>query len=64
MSEERLPGLVYLTPVNPAFNDDLHALLNVLRDKCPVHRDDDQQHSVAGAPFYPVRRRRLTFARN
>jgi cytochrome P450 len=40
MSEERLPGLVELTPVNPAFNDDPHALLNVLREKCPVHRDE------------------------
>jgi len=40
MSDEKLPGLVELTPVNPAFNDDPHALLNALREKCPVHRDD------------------------
>ncbi|MGN6515425.1 MAG: cytochrome P450 [Rhizomicrobium sp.] len=40
MSDETLPGLVDLTPVNPAFNDDPHALLNVLRDKCPVRRDE------------------------
>src|SRR5690348_18332538 len=40
MSEERLPGLVDLTPVNPAFNDDPHALLGPLRAKCPVRRDE------------------------
>ncbi|HSM94478.1 MAG TPA: hypothetical protein VLT91_00440, partial [Rhizomicrobium sp.] len=40
MSEEALPGLVDLTPVNPAFNDNPHALLNVLREKCPVRRDE------------------------
>ncbi len=39
MAEEQLPGLVDLTPVNPAFNDDPHKPLKTLRDKCPVYRD-------------------------
>jgi cytochrome P450 len=39
MADEQLPGLVDLTPVNPAFNDDPHKPLKTLREKCPVHRD-------------------------
>lgn len=39
MSETRLPGILELTPLNPAFNDDPHALLAPLREQCPVHRD-------------------------
>ena len=39
MAEERLPGILELTPGNPAFNENPHALLDTLREKCPVHRD-------------------------
>ncbi|HWA30170.1 MAG TPA: cytochrome P450 [Rhizomicrobium sp.] len=39
MAEEKLPGILDLTPVNPAFNENPHALLDTLREKCPVHRD-------------------------
>jgi cytochrome P450 len=39
MTEEKLPGILELTPVNPAFNQNPHALLDKLRDACPVHRD-------------------------
>ncbi|HEX2591826.1 MAG TPA: cytochrome P450 [Rhizomicrobium sp.] len=38
MSDD-LPGVLALTPLNPAFNDNPHALLDPLREKCPVHRD-------------------------
>ncbi|MGH6873238.1 MAG: cytochrome P450 [Rhizomicrobium sp.] len=34
-----LPNVMDLTPFNPAFNDDPHALLDRLRSECPVHRD-------------------------
>jgi cytochrome P450 len=40
MSEQKnLPSLLELTPLNPAFNGDPHALLDPLREQCPVHRD-------------------------
>ncbi len=35
-----LPGIFELTPMNPAFNDDPHKLLDRLRGECPVHRDE------------------------
>ncbi len=35
-----LPGVFQLTPMNPAFNDDPHVLLDRLRSECPVHRDE------------------------
>jgi cytochrome P450 len=41
VDKEYLPGLLALTPLNPAFNDNPHALLDPLRSKCPVHRDTD-----------------------
>src|SRR5690348_15394610 len=41
MSEPRMPGILELTPLNPAFNDNPHALLDPLRTQCPVHRDKD-----------------------
>ncbi|MBV9062186.1 MAG: cytochrome P450 [Alphaproteobacteria bacterium] len=44
MSESPLPGLFDLTPLNPAFSDNPHAMLDRLRRECPVHRD-----TVAGA---------------
>lgn len=34
-----LPNVMDLTPMNPAFNDDPHVLLDRLRRECPVHRD-------------------------
>jgi len=34
-----LPNVIDLTPLNPDFNDDPHALLDRLRSECPVHRD-------------------------
>ncbi len=37
MSE--LPGVFQLTPMNPDFNANPHALLDKLREQCPVHRD-------------------------
>lgn len=40
MADERLPGILELTPGNPAFNENPHALLDTLREKCPVHRDE------------------------
>jgi hypothetical protein len=39
MPESKLPGVLELTPLNPAFNDDPHAILGPLREQCPVHRD-------------------------
>src|SRR5512146_3087246 len=39
MAEERLPGILELTPLNPLFNDNPHAMLDRLRAQCPVHRD-------------------------
>jgi cytochrome P450 len=39
MAEEKLPGILELTPINPAFNQNPHAMLDTLREKCPVHRD-------------------------
>ena len=39
MAEEKLPGLLELTPLNPAFNENPHAMLDTLREKCPVYRD-------------------------
>ena len=39
MDERALPSLYELTPINPAYRDDPHALLDDLRARCPVHRD-------------------------
>lgn len=39
MVETKLPGILELTPMNPAFNENPHALLDRLRNECPVHRD-------------------------
>lgn len=44
MSETPLPSMFDLTPLNPAFNENPHAMLDRLREECPVHRD-----AVAGA---------------
>lgn len=40
MTDEPLPNLLQLTPLNPAFRDDPHALLSRLRETAPVLRDD------------------------
>lgn len=37
---EKLPGVFDLTPLNPDFNQNPHALLDRLRNECPVHRDE------------------------
>ncbi|MBU6443492.1 MAG: cytochrome P450 [Alphaproteobacteria bacterium] len=40
MPDRPHPSVFDLTPLNPAFNDDPHALLDQLRRECPVHRDE------------------------
>jgi cytochrome P450 len=40
MAQDDLPSVFELTPLNPDFNQNPHALLDKLRDKCPVHRDE------------------------
>ena len=40
MSENKLPGLFDLTPLNPAYSDNPHAMLDRLRKECPAHRDN------------------------
>lgn len=40
MSDDQPPGILLLTPLNPAFRDDPHALFARLREKHPVFRDD------------------------
>jgi cytochrome P450 len=40
MTDEPLPGLLQLTPLNPVFRDNPHVMLDDLRTRCPVHRDD------------------------
>jgi cytochrome P450 len=39
VAEKKLPGILELTPMNPLFNEDPHALLDPLREQSPVHRD-------------------------
>jgi len=41
MTDAPLPGVFQLTPLNPEFNDNPHALLDRLRGECPVHRDTE-----------------------
>ncbi|HUZ12905.1 MAG TPA: cytochrome P450 [Caulobacteraceae bacterium] len=38
--ETALPTIVQLTPLNPAYREDPHAVLADLRQRCPVHRDE------------------------
>ena len=40
MSDKPLPNIIDLTPLNPDFNANPHALLDHLRSECPVHRDE------------------------
>jgi cytochrome P450 len=40
MAEPPLPGLFQLTPFNPDFQADPHVVLDDLRARCPVHRDE------------------------
>src|SRR5579863_7751525 len=38
--ETPLPNILQLTPLDPTYRDDPHAVLAPLRMRCPVHRDD------------------------
>ena len=40
MAENPLPTIFELTPLNPKFRADPHEVLDDLRARCPVHRDD------------------------
>ena len=40
MTSEPLPSIFQLTPLNPAFREDPHVLLDDLRTRAPVHRDE------------------------
>ncbi len=40
MTTDPLPGIFQLTPLNPEYRDDPHAVLDDLRARCPVHRDE------------------------
>ena len=40
MTTDPLPGMFQLTPLNPEYRDDPHAVLDDLRARCPVHRDE------------------------
>src|SRR5580700_6599765 len=40
MAQDDLPSVFELTPLNPNFNQNPHALLDRLRNECPVHRDE------------------------
>jgi cytochrome P450 len=40
MAETPIPGLFQLTPLNPDYQADPHVVLDDLRARCPVHRDD------------------------
>jgi cytochrome P450 len=44
MADDGLPGIMALTPFNPAYRDNPHEVLDQLRAQCPVRHDD-----VAGA---------------
>jgi cytochrome P450 len=38
-TQEALPGIFQITPLNPEFNENPHRLLDRLRTECPVRRD-------------------------
>src|SRR5580658_8642362 len=40
MADAQLPGLLQLTPFNPEFQADPHVVLDDLRTRCPVRRDE------------------------
>src|SRR5579864_2260938 len=40
MAEQPIPGLFQLTPLNPQYQADPHLVLDDLRARCPVHRDE------------------------
>ena len=40
MTDQPLPRMLDLTPLNEAYRDDPHAVLDDLRARCPVHHDD------------------------
>ena len=40
MIEPALPGILQLTPIDPAYRADPHSVLDDLRSRCPVRRDE------------------------
>ena len=40
MTESALPGILQLTPIDPTYRADPHAVLDDLRRRCPVRRDE------------------------
>jgi cytochrome P450 len=40
MSDAPLPNILQLTPLNPEYRADPHVVLDDLRARCPVHRDE------------------------
>jgi cytochrome P450 len=40
MAQDDLPSIFELTPINPAYKENPHALLDRLRTECPVRRDE------------------------
>jgi hypothetical protein len=40
VTEKPLPNFIQLTPLDPVFRADPHVVLDDLRARCPVHRDD------------------------
>jgi len=40
MSQQALPGIFELTPLNPEFNANPHTILDRMREQCPVRRDE------------------------
>lgn len=41
MADQQLPNFLELTALNPAFNENPHALLDRMRNECPMHRDEN-----------------------
>jgi len=39
MSDNPLPGLFDLTPLNPTYSENPYVMLDRLREQCPIHRD-------------------------
>ena len=39
MTEKPIPSIFELTPLNEAYRVDPHAMLDHLRERCPVHRN-------------------------
>lgn len=41
MADRQLPNFLELTALNPSFNENPHALLDRMRNECPMHRDEN-----------------------